>query len=189
MADATVASRKRPAEDDLTNHDQPAQDPAPELPSLNAPAPHTVHPWVGVWDLFASEACAAGKCSGKTPCRPEIPGLEIKEESGFLTASNFTLRGLKDPMAGEPFSYGTAVVRVASAAAPGGATFSFDGEDCGCGIESVTCELLFKADAAAGGAPALGVKLSYDVRLGRLYLRKGHESWEGVKHLGIKKRS
>ena len=145
-----------------------------------APAPH---PWAGTWDLHSNEACATGVC--KDPlCRAVIPGVCIMARNGLLSATNFSLKALEDPMSEDPFSYpDPAYLTYEQAAAAGGASFVWHGDDTGCGVKSVTCKLHFTADPAAGGAPARIVRLHYDVQLGPLYTRKGHQSWDGQKQL------
>jgi hypothetical protein len=161
--------------------------PGSPLPSSPDAAP-TSHPWVGTWDLFGSEACTRGACGDKH-CKPTVPGLVISEHVGMLRVSNFTLRALSDPMDDDmPFEYPRGAVLGCDEALAGPVKLVFDGANTGCGVESVTVMLHLTPDAARSGAPACEVKLAYDVRLGSLYKRKGHQSWAGSTQVFMQRR-
>ena len=116
-----------------------------------------------------------------------IPGLVIEERHGQLHVSGFTLRALCDPFADEPWEYPDAEIVSSAAALAGPVTLDFFGA-VGCGVESVTASLHITPDAARGGAPSRAVKLAYVVQLGRMYTRKGHESWDGEKNVIMQRR-
>ena len=193
-AAAAASTLKRRAEEALARDDPPCgaaasgqpaeQQPAgAEAAAASAAAASAPHPWAGTWDLHSNEACATGACRDPL-CRAVIPGVCITARNGLLSAANFSLRALEDPMSEDPFSYpDPAYLTYEQAAAAGGASFVWHGDDTGCGVKSVTCKLHFTADSAAGGAPARIVRLHYDVQLGPLYTRKGHQSWDGQKQL------
>ena len=103
-----------------------------------APAPH---PWAGTWDLHSNEACATGAC--KDPlCRAVIPGVCITARDGVLSATHFSLKALEDPMSEDPFSYpDPAYLTYEQAAAAGGASFVWHGDDTGCGVRDVQAAL------------------------------------------------
>lgn len=122
-------------------------------------------------------------------CSPVIPGLRIEVQGAHLYASNFTLKVLVDPMSDGPFEYPDGSSAPLADAAAGGVPFSFDGDNLDCNVKGVTCTLTLTADAAAGGAPARRVELAYEVELGPLYLRKGHDSWTGKKTVWLKRRT
>ena len=119
-------------------------------------------------------------------CTPLIPGLRIELQGDSLYASGFTLKALKDPMSEEPFDYPDGTYASVEDAAAGGATFYFDGKRLACGVKEVTCTLKLTADAAAGGAPARRVELTYAVELGPLLRCRGYDSWSGKKTVWIK---
>lgn len=128
-----------------------------------------------------------GTC--REDCSPVIPGLRIAVEGDHFCATDFTLKALEDPMSEDPFDYPDGSYAPLADVAAGGVTFTFDGDNLGCGVEEVTCTLTLTADASAGGAPARRVQLAYQVELGPLYLRKGHDSWSGKKTVWIKRRA
>jgi hypothetical protein len=199
---AAAASRKRAAEEELTRDGDasPAEQASPAEEAVDTAAPPPVpsspdaapaaHPWTGTWDLFGSEACARGMCGDKRCTGATVPGLVISEEDGLLLVSNFTLRNLTDPMDDDmPFEYPDGASVFCDEALAGPVALVFEGADVGCGVESVTVTLHVRPDAVRAGAPARAVKLAYDVRLGSLYKRKGHQSWAGSTQVVMQRRN
>lgn len=121
------------------------------------------HPWVGTWNLWGREECAAGKCRDPK-CSAWVPRLRVEEAGGTLLLSNFSFGGLSDPMSEDPFEYPGGATLDAAEAQTQPTVASFSAEDTGCGVKSVTVELAFTADAAAGGAPGRKVVMTYDVK-------------------------
>ena len=144
---------------------------------------------MGTWDLFGSEACAAGAC-GDARCKgASIPGLVLSDEDGLLSASNFTLTALTDPMSDDPFEYPDGASVLCERALAGPVSLEFEAAQVGCGAPSVTVTLHLKPDSAAGGAPPRAVKLEWDVQLSSFYTRKGHRSWAGSVQLVMQRRA
>jgi hypothetical protein len=154
-----------------------------------ADAQAAAHPWVGVWDLFTDEACAAGKCRSSHCKGAMIPGLVIEEEDDMLHVSGFTFKALPEPFSDDPWDYPDGAFVSAADAVSRPVTLDFEGGDLGCGVESVTVSLHLTPDAERGGAPSRAVKLRFDVRLGSLYTRKGYHSWDGGVSLIMQRRA
>lgn len=149
------------------------------------PATDVDHPFAGDWDLFHEEACALGTCRSKgVGCPATVAFTCTAKPGGRLIFSAFESGILSDPMSDMEFQdYGD---REAYATEGEPVELTFSAGDTGCGIDHAVIGISLVPEA--GGAPRRLVHTTYSLKLGQLYLRKGHSSLKGKVDLYLVRR-